>query len=91
MNKILIITTEGCEACEIAVKNVDYAIFQTSRVEVESEVNDWHDIKRDFIVKQHIKDFPTVVYMIDERVIHKAIGTYPTAVYLRWIDMYFKN
>ena len=30
-------------------------------------------------------------YYIDDKVIKKAVGTYPSAVYLRWIDMYFKN
>ena len=90
MNKILILTTEGCEACEIAKRNVDVAIVQASQ-EIEIEVKDWHSVSKDLIVKNKVKDFPTVLYIIDDKVIHKAVGSYPSAVYLRWIDMYFKN
>lgn len=90
MNKILILTTEGCEACDIANHNVDIAIFQSNE-EIEKEVKDWHEEKREFIVKSKIKDFPTVLYFVDGRLVNKAVGTYPSAVYLRWIDIYFKK
>lgn len=90
MYKIVIVTTEGCEACNIAQCNVDVAIVQ-ARQDIEIEVKDWHNIEKDLIVKNKVKDFPTVLYFIDDKVIHKAIGSYPSAVYLRWIDMYFKN
>ena len=90
MNKILILTTEGCEACTIAEANVDIAMSQAT-TEIMIQVDDWHKVSKDFIIKNHIKDFPTVLYIIDDKVIHKAVGSYPSAVYLRWIDMYFKN
>ena len=90
MNKILILTTEGCEACEIAKRNVDIAMSQAT-TEIMIQVNDWHKVSKDLIVKNKVKDFPTVLYIIDDKVIHKAVGSYPSAVYLRWIDMYFKN
>ena len=90
MNKILILTTEGCEACEIAKRNVDIAMSQAT-TEIMIQVDDWHKVSKDLIVKNKVKDFPTVLYIIDNKVIHKAVGSYPSAVYLRWIDMYFKN
>ena len=90
MNKILILTTEGCEACEIAKRNVDIAMSQAT-TEIMIQVDDWHKVSNDLIVKNKVKDFPTVLYIIDDKVIHKAVGSYPSAVYLRWIDMYFKN
>lgn len=90
MNKILILTTEGCEACDIAKRNINIAIIQTNK-KIEIEVKDYHEEKREFIVKNKIKDFPTVLYFVDGRIVNKAIGSYPSAVYLRWIDMYFKN
>ena len=90
MYKIVIITTEGCEACEIAKRNVDIAMSQAT-TEIMIQVNDWHKVSKDLIVKNKVKDFPTVLYIIDDKVIHKAVGSYPSAVYLRWIDMYFKN
>ena len=90
MNKILILTTEGCEACDIAKRNIEIALTQTS-VEIKVEVKDWHEMTRDFIVSHKIKDFPAVLYMINGKVVNKAIGSYPSAVYLRWIDLYFKK
>ena len=90
MNKILILTTEGCEACDIAQRNVDIAMSQAT-TEIMIQVDDWHKVSKDLIVKNKVKDFPTVLYIIDDKVIHKAVGSYPSAVYLRWIDMYFKN
>lgn len=90
MNKITIITTVGCEACEIAKNNVDIAIAQ-STPKIEVEVKDWHEFKKDFIHSNKIKDFPTVLYTIDNKLVNKAVGSYPSAVYLRWIDMYFKK
>lgn len=90
MNKILILITEGCEACDIAQRNVDIAMSQAT-TEIQIEVKDWHEEKKDFIIKNKVKDFPTVFYFIDNKLIHKAVGSYPSAVYLRWMDMYFKN
>lgn len=90
MNKILILTTKGCEACSIAQRNVDIAVIKSSK-EIDCETKDWHDVSKDLINKNRIKDFPTVLYYIDDKIIHKAVGSYPFIVYLRWIDMYFKN
>lgn len=89
MNKILILTTEGCEACGIAKNNINIAILQTS-AEIEVETKDWHDVDKDFIKKQRINDFPTVIYFVNNKIVNKAVGTYPSAVYLRWIDIHFK-
>lgn len=90
INKILIITTEGCSGCNTTRHNIKEAISQVS-YNIEIELKDWHDIPRDFIRAQKIKDFPTVLYLINERVVNKSVGTYPTAIYLRWIDIHFKK
>ena len=90
MNKILILTTEGCDACVIAKRNVDIALTQTS-IEIEVEVKDWHEVSKNVILKNKIKDFPAALYFVDDKLVNKAIGSYPSAVYLRWIDLYFKN
>ena len=89
MNKIIIITTEGCEACAIAKQHIDTAIFQSSK-EITREVIDRKEAK-ELIKRNHIKDFPAVLYVVDDIIKFKSVGAYPTAVYLRWIDMYFKN
>ena len=90
MNKILILTTAGCEACNIAKRNVDFAMIQT-KTEIQIEIKDWHEEKKEFIKAHKVKDFPTVLYFIDDKVVNKAVGSYPSAVYLRWIDIYFKK
>lgn len=89
MTKILIITTDGCEACEIAKHNVGMAVLQSHKVD-KVETKNWKDCPKEFIVKNKIKDFPAVIYLINDVVVNKTLGTYPSAVYLRWIDMYFK-
>lgn len=90
MNKILILTTKGCEACTIAKNNVDIAIKQTGK-QIELEIKDWREEGRNFVDMYRIKDYPAVLYFIDNKLVNKAIGTYPSAVYLRWIDIHFKN
>lgn len=90
MNKILIITTKGCEACNIAVNNVKAAIKQTSR-NINLEITDYNNIDRHFLKKERIKDFPAIVYFVDDKIMNKSIGTNPIIVYLRWIDMFFKK
>lgn len=90
MNKILIITTKGCEACEIAKRNLEIAILQCN-ADVTIETKDYNDVDKYFLKKNGVKDYPTVFYIVDDKVSHKAIGSFPSAVYLRWMDMYFKN
>lgn len=90
MNKILILTTNGCEACDIAERNVDIAISE-AKTEIQVDIKDWREEDRNFIKENKIKDFPTVLYIIDNNIVHKAVGSYPSAVYLRWIDIYFKK
>ncbi len=90
MNKILILTTEGCEGCSI-VKTIINELISACKVDIKLEIKDWHEMTRDFIVSHKIKDFPAVLYIINGKVVNKAIGTYPSAVYLRWIDIYFKK
>lgn len=90
MYKILIITTSNCEACHIAEHNVKTAIDASDK-DIELEVKDWKDCPKYLIKKFNLSDFPSVIYFVDNTVVNKKIGTYPSIVYLRWIDMYFKN
>lgn len=90
MNKILVLTTEGCEACAITETNVKNAIKQSDK-KITVCVSNWKEVSRDFIRNNNIKDFPAVIYLIGKTVVNKTYGTYPVPVYIRWIDMYFKN
>ena len=89
MNKIILITTKGCEACHIAKQHLDSAIFQSSK-EITREVKD-RDEAKELVKQNRIKDFPAILYVVDDIIKYKVVGTFPTTVYLRWIDMYFKN
>lgn len=89
MYKILIVTTTGCEACTIAKNNIENAVAQ-SNADITIESVDYHELTRKFIVGNKIKDYPTALYIKHNIIVHKATGTYPQAVYLRWIDIHFK-
>lgn len=90
MNKILILTTRGCEACEIALRNIEIAVSQVSK-KIEIDNKNWTEVNKEFISKHGITDFPTVLYFVNNKLVNKSVGTYPSAIYLRWIDMYFKK
>ena len=87
MNKILIITTEGCEACKIAEVNINKAVFQSSK-EIQVDVKNHKDINKNDLRSYKATDYPTVVYIVGGLIRLVKSGTYPAAVYLRWIDMY---
>ena len=89
-NRILIVTTEGCEACNIAEDNVVAAVAQSS-IDIDIEVKDYHEFTKQEQKEYKLNDYPTVLYMFGETVLIRTVGTYPTPVYLRWIDMYFKK
>ena len=90
MYKIVIVTTEGCEACNIAEDNITAAVAQSS-VDVDIIVKDFHEFNKKEQKIYRLKDYPTVLYFVNNEVVHRAVGTYPIPVYLRWIDVYFKN
>ncbi len=70
--KIYIITTEGCEGCRI-IKNILNSINKDNNFTIVSidhkEVPDW--------IKNKIKliDFPTVIFVKDNVILHSFIGT----------------
>ena len=89
-NKIVIVTTEGCEACNIAEDNITAAVAQSS-VDVDIEIKDFHEFSRQEQKNYKLRDYPTTLFFVDDNLVHKAIGTYPIPVYIRWIDIYFKK
>lgn len=89
MYKIVIITTEGCEACNIAEDNITSAVAQSS-VDVDIVLKDFHEFSSKEQKEYKLMDYPTVLYFIDNKIVYTSVGTYPVPVYLRWINMYFK-
>ena len=90
MYKIVIVTTEGCEACNIAEDNITSAVAQSS-VDVNIVLKDFHEFTSKEQKEYKLRDYPTVLYFVDDKMVCTSVGTYPVPVYIRWIDMYFKN
>lgn len=90
MYKIVLVTTEGCEACSIAEDNIFSAISQSS-INIAFDIKDFHKFSRQEQKLYKLRDYPTVLYFADDNLVYSSVGTYPVPVYIRWIDMYFKN
>ena len=88
MNKILVITTKGCVTSKNAVANIIAAIKETKK-NIPLESKDFSDIDVDFIIKNDISDFPTVVFFINDKVVYKCCGSYPIKEYVHLVHMYF--
>lgn len=88
--KILLVTTKGCEACTIMENIINQALECTSK-DVVFEVKDFKNVDRELLNKFRVKDYPTTFFIINDSVVkHHFIGTMPTAVILRWMDIHFK-
>ena len=90
MYKIVIVTTKGCEACNIAENNITAAVAQSS-VDVDIIIKDFHEFNSKEQNLYKLRDYPTVLYFADDTLVYSSVGTYPVQVYIRWIYMYFKN
>lgn len=89
MNKIVLITTRGCEGCSVMRYSINSAILYSSK-EIEFEARDVStlDIKERNNLK--LRDFPTTLFYKDGNLVRKEVGTRPYIVVLRWIDIDFK-
>lgn len=89
MNKLILITTEGCEGCVIARNNIRDAIKETKK-EINFVIKDVNEIDKKLIKQLRITDYPATLFFKDNELRYKAIGTYPSIVILRWVDIHFK-
>ena len=89
--KILIITTPGCLGCTIQSKNVGEAIKTVkSKFNITKELEDYRRIDRSLLRKINAKDYPITLFMINDDIRFKCVGSYPAPVIVRWIDLYMK-
>lgn len=86
--KIALIKTQGCESCSIMAENIETAVAQTKR-DVEVVEYNRRDLPKEYLKQEKIKDFPTTLFMVNDIIKYKAVGSYPSAVVLRWIDIHF--
>lgn len=90
MNRVLVITTEGCEGCEIMkcivsnayleakIENTSFGYYDFQENEVESIVNE-----------NNIKDFPTTLLIKDNKVVDKILGSCTKEEVINKIRSYF--
>ena len=89
MNKIVLITTKGCEGCSIMRNSIKQALNNTSK-KIEYITKDISDLTKAEKAKLKSSDFPTILFVKNNRIVRKEIGTKPYIVVLRWIDVDFK-
>lgn len=88
MNKIMLITTKGCQGCVIARNIIKDAISQTKK-SITFEERDTTELTKKFLRTFGIVDFPAILFFKDEELKVKKIGSVPAVVILRWIDINF--
>ena len=89
MNKIILVTTKGCEGCNIMHKSIKQALECTSK-KIEYVVKDITELTKEEKSKLITSDFPTTIFYKNNRITRKEIGTRPYIVVVRWIDVDFK-
>lgn len=89
MKKILLITTDGCDACKIMDGVIKEALSNTRR-KVDYEKVNFKILPVNYLKRFKFKDFPTIQYIVDDVVKFQTVGSYPYPVVNRYIDIYLK-
>jgi len=89
MNKILLITTVGCEGCRIMKNSIETAL-QKANADINFTVKESTELNKSFIQKAKITDFPTTLFYKDDRIVFKATGSVPSIIVSRWITVQFE-
>ena len=88
MNKIVLVTTKGCEGCNIMHKSIKQALNNTSK-KIEYVTKDITELSKDEKSKLKTSDFPTTIFYRNNRITRQEVGTRPYIVVVRWIDVDF--
>lgn len=75
-SKLLLLVTEGCEACRIA-NNLTKAAISNSNVEIVYEVIDVKQASTSLLKEAQVKDFPTTIMFKEGNIIDSYSGTKP--------------
>ena len=90
VNKVLLITTKGCEGCSILKRLIPEAISM-SNVLIESfEIKDVSEIDKRFLKVNKVKDFPTTFLIQNDKVKFSFKSTRPAIVIARFIEVHLK-
>ena len=87
-SKLLLIVTEGCEACRIA-NNLTKTAIVKSNVNTIYEVTDVTQASSALLKEAKVKDFPTTILLKDDKIIDSYSGTKPIAFIERKLKLLF--
>lgn len=89
-NVIRLVTTEGCEGCKIAENIIKKVIEKPDFSNIKLEKIDCLDINyRQFINRYFINDYPTIVFIKDNDVLAKYVGTMSESILIDKIKYWF--
>lgn len=88
MNKILLITTKGCEGCKIMYNNVIKALADCDK-SIAFELKDVEDLSKAFLNKHNITDFPCTMFYKDDELKYTKVGSSPITIITKWINTLF--
>lgn len=75
-NRVILIVTDGCEACAFMQRIVGKAYSEAKVENTSIGVYDFKDREvEDLIQKNNVKDFPTTLFIQNGKTIGKFIGT----------------
>lgn len=89
MNKVTLITSEGCLGCEVMRNSIKEAIEKTN-VSLKIEEMDISNTSKKFIKEFHIEDTPCAIFFKGDKYLFKKIGSVPTVVVVQWINVHYK-
>ena len=87
--KILIITTKNCLGCTILINNVQ-TVLAKSKKNITFEIKDFAEIPKRLIHKYKAYDYPTTIFLEDDEVTFKFVGSTHVNCIQRYIDLYLK-
>lgn len=74
MNKIILVTIEGCEGCKI-MNNIINKALTFLAIPIKFDKLDYTSLSKDFIDTYDITDFPTTLFIKDDVLKAKIVGT----------------
>lgn len=89
-NVIRLVTTEGCQGCIIAINLIAKAIKKSHYKDIDFQIIDClNEEYRQFINRYFITDYPTMVFIKDDKVLVKYEGTKPVRFIIDEINKQF--
>ena len=89
MNKITLITSEGCLGCQVMKNSITAALLKTN-TDIPVEIIDIKDVDKKFIKRFNITDTPCDIFFKNNKYLFNKIGSVPTVVVIQWINVHYK-